>query len=162
MSHLDENKPGGRWVCTDCDPVATSDRPGFCENCGANLRPDGSIQSIHGRPDDVIRVHRELSAVAAKDRAQRRTPWASGSFYLVALVAAIFALLVVGRALPLWALPIVAMAAVLIVATIGALQLRQDERLSERNFLKLMLTVLARLPSLLQSKKSRTDEGPDA
>jgi hypothetical protein len=126
------------------------------------LRPDGSVESIRGTSGDVIRVHRELSATAAKDREQRRTPWASGSFYLVALVVAIFALLAVGRALPLWALPIVAAAAVLIVATIGALQLRHDERLSERNFLKLMLTVLARLPSLLRSRKSHTDDGPGA
>jgi hypothetical protein len=40
---------------------------------------------------------------------------------------------------------------------VGALQLRQDERLSERNFLKLMAAVLARLPSLLRHGRSGTD-----
>jgi Flp pilus assembly protein TadB len=127
------------------------------------LRKDGSIQALRGPPDDVIRVHQEVaSAIAARDRERRRTPWASGSFYLVVLVVAVLVLLLVGRALPLWALPITAVAAVLIVVIVGALQLRQDERLSERNFLRLMAAVLARLPSLLRLGRSGTDGRPDA
>jgi hypothetical protein len=72
----------------------------------------------------------------------------------------VLVLLLVGRALPLWALRIIAVATVLAVATVGAMQLRHDQRLTERNFLKLMLTVLARLPSLLRSRKSDTDDRP--
>lgn len=38
----------------------------------------------------------------------------------------------------LWALPIVIIGAILAMSIIGAFQLRQDERLNEDNFLKLM------------------------
>lgn len=145
-----------RWVCPRC--ALSSDERGICPACDTRLRRNGRVKSIQGDADDVIRVHRELSAIATADREQRKTPWRSGSFYLVALIATVLVLLVVGRALPLWALPIVAITAVLGVVTVGAIQLRHDQRLSERNFVKLMLKVLARLPSLLRSTKSSADD----
>jgi beta-lactamase regulating signal transducer with metallopeptidase domain len=53
--------------------------------------------------------------------------------------------LVTGKMLALWALPIVVVAAALVVVAaallvsiVGALQMRQDDRLSERGFLRLM------------------------
>jgi Flp pilus assembly protein TadB len=126
------------------------------------LRRDGSIRSVRGHPDDVIRVHEQVtSAIMARNQTRRRTPWAAGSFYLVVLVVTVLLLLLAGRALPLWALPIIAVAAVLIVLIIGALQLRHDERLSERNFLKLMAAVSARLPALLRSGRPGADSRSD-
>jgi hypothetical protein len=84
-----------------------------------------------------------------------RSPWASGSFYLVAVVV-MFALLgVIGSLLPIWVLPLIIVGGLLAVSIIGALQLRQDERLSDESFLKLMALALERLP--LVRKLMRTD-----
>jgi Flp pilus assembly protein TadB len=77
----------------------------------------------------------------------------SGSFYLLALVAILALLLVAGAVLPVWALPVVVIGGLLGVAVIGALQLRQDERLSQKNFMELMVMTLARLPLLLKGRK---------
>jgi len=63
------------------------------------------------------------------------------------------ALLVAGRVLSVWALPVMIAGSVLLVAVVGALQMRQDERLSERGFLRLMGDVLRRLPRILAGGK---------
>lgn len=65
-------------------------------------------------------------------------PWVSGSFYLIVIIAVVVVFSVAGHVLSIYALPIVVIGGLLALAIIGALQLRQDERLSEDNFLKLM------------------------
>lgn len=55
-------------------------------------------------------------------------------------------LLVVGSVLPLWALPIVVVGVALVVSIVGVLQLRQDDRLSEIGFVRLMGDTLKLLP----------------
>ena len=49
--------------------------------------------------------------------------------------------------------------AILMVSVVGALQMRQDERLSERGFLRLMADVYRRLPLLLTRKQDTSDSG---
>jgi hypothetical protein len=65
----------------------------------------------------------------------------------------------VGRVLAAWALPLVIVGAVLLVSVVGALQMRQDDRLSERGFLRLMADVVRRLPLLLAQRRARAQEG---
>ncbi len=67
-------------------------------------------------------------------------------FYLVCVVVVVGLLLVAGRVLPPWTLPVIIVGAVILVAVVGALQLRQDDRLSERSFLALMREALRYLP----------------
>lgn len=69
-----------------------------------------------------------------------------GLFYLVVAVVIISLLLVVGRLAPWWAFPLVVLGAVLLVSLVGALQMRQDDHLTEVGFLKLMGDALRRLP----------------
>jgi hypothetical protein len=78
----------------------------------------------------------------------RNSPWRSGSFYLFAFVSPTTLLLVVGRILALWLVPVVASASLLSILVIGALQLRHDEALSEEGFLRLIHIVLRKLPTL--------------
>jgi hypothetical protein len=82
----------------------------------------------------VEAVARQLSddAAARREAARLRSPWFSGLFYLAVVVVFVALLLVVGRVLPLCALPVIALVAALLVSIVGALQMRQDERLSER------------------------------
>jgi len=65
-------------------------------------------------------------------------PWISGSFYLVAAVVMMAVLAVISKNVSWYILPVVIIGGILIVTVIGALQLRQDEKLSGANFLTLM------------------------
>lgn len=85
------------------------------------------------------------------EAARLRSPWFSGLFYLTVAIVIISLLLVVGRLSPWWAFPLVVLGAILLVSVVGALQMRQDDHLSERGFLKLMADVLRRLPLVVPS-----------
>lgn len=76
------------------------------------------------------------------------SPWASGSFYLIVFIVVLAALSVVGHMLPLVALPIITIGAVIALSVIGAFQMRQDSKLSEKNFLELMALSFRYLPWL--------------
>ncbi|MFQ6029094.1 MAG: COR domain-containing protein, partial [Dehalococcoidia bacterium] len=77
---------------------------------------------------------------------QARNPWVSGSFYLFAVV--ILTGLVVGVSLLFspYFLAAIIVPVVLLLMIVGAFQLRQDERLSDQSFLKLMGMSLEKLP----------------
>lgn len=81
-------------------------------------------------------------------------PWLSGSFYLCVLVLVIASLAAAGHILSVYALPVVVGGGIIAVSVIGALQLRQDEKLSEKNFLELMTLSLKFLPSIKRQGKS--------
>jgi hypothetical protein len=80
-------------------------------------------------------------------------PWVSGSFYLVAAGVIIVVLLVVAEHLSIWALPLVLTEAILIISILGALQLKNDERLSDESFIKLMGLSFRYLPLLRHREK---------
>src|SRR5260370_3395690 len=84
-----------------------------------------------------------------------QNPWKSGSFYLIGFLSIIIILLIAGKVLPLFTLPIVVICGILALAIIGALQLRQDNRLTEENFLNLVSLSLTKL-----FLTSRRDENP--
>ncbi|MEV6241200.1 zinc ribbon domain-containing protein [Lentzea sp. NPDC051838] len=130
------------WTCSSCGQV-NNER--FCDSCGVDFAR-GRVSRIAGRPDDVLRVYQEVQ----RREAERRSPWLTGSFYLVLFVIVIAALLVVGKVASAWVLPIVVVGGLLAVAVVGALQLRHDDKLSERGFLRLMITALGKLPALLR------------
>jgi GTPase SAR1 family protein len=75
-----------------------------------------------------------------------KSPWASGSFYLFSFLAVIIALGVLAGTVSARVLVIVIVAGVLFVPLIGALQLRQDGRLSEKSFVTVIKLVIGQLP----------------
>jgi internalin A len=93
-------------------------------------------------------VHEKTIPVLRSERSRPASPWLSGLFYLfaVAAIAAVFA--AVGKVVSPWALPVIIGGAVLTLAVVGALQLRQDRGLTEKSFLTLMGMALRRLPWL--------------
>jgi len=94
----------------------------------------------------------ELGRVA--DEVLRRSPWFSGSFYLAAAVILLTALTIVaGNTKPL-AFPVVVVASFAGVTLIGALQLFNDNRLSEQNFMLLIDLSLKRVLLPLVKKKT--------
>src|SRR5258708_7459273 len=99
---------------------------------------------------DAEEVQRVSLAVLEKMKPSKvyPNPWVSGSFYLIVFIVIIAAFAVVGKVLPSYVLPIILIGAILALSVIGALQMRQDEKLSEENFLKLMTLSFKYLPWL--------------
>jgi len=86
--------------------------------------------------------------------------WITGGFYLVSIISIGTLFLVMANFVPLIALPIVIIGSLLSLSIVGAFQLRQDESLSQKNFLSLMLMVFRQIPFLRKSgeeKKTKTD-----
>jgi internalin A len=78
----------------------------------------------------------------------RKSPWVSGLFYLLGLAVIMGLIAVISQNVAWYVLPIVIIGGLLAISVIGALQLRQDERLGEANFLKLMIESFKRMPLL--------------
>ena len=67
-------------------------------------------------------------------------------------------LLVAANTIPLWILPVIVIGALLALSIIGAFQLRQDERLTQKNFLELMILTFKRLPLLTPGTNETNDK----
>ena len=76
------------------------------------------------------------------------SPWSSGLFYLIGAVVLLTLIAVIATRLPWYVLPVVIIGSLLVLVVVGALQLRQDQRLSQKNFLTLMIESFKRLPLL--------------
>ncbi|HMG04420.1 MAG TPA: hypothetical protein VK581_03105 [Chthoniobacterales bacterium] len=122
-------------------------------------------QELKAALDHVTRAHHEvlgalpsgasrlLDPGGVADEILRRSPWFSGAFYLSAAVVLLTALTIVaGNVKPLM-FPLVVGGAFVGLTLIGALQLRNDGRLSEENFVKLIDLALRRVLLPLTKKK---------
>lgn len=154
-----------RATCAYCGGSPTqdpkTDQGAFCSRCGALISLGDVRIEVHGQDaSEVGDVARLLTsdAVQRRDAGRLRSPWLSGTFYLAVVVVAAVLLLVVGSVLPLWALPIVVVGVALFLSMVGALQLRQDDRLSELGFIRLMGDALKLLP-LAFGRRGRSDGG---
>lgn len=87
----------------------------------------------------------------------KNNPWVSGSFYVFAIVVIMTVLAVISSSLPWYSVAIVFASGLFAVSIIGALQLRNDKKLSETNFIKLMVEAMKQLPSLLGSSKGKDE-----
>jgi len=133
---------------------------GVCGSNGCKVRVDrrGRVREISGsNVEDVLKAHRE---VAQHEAGRRRGPWLSGSFYLLALIATTGATISASRLAPPWAVPVVVVGALLGVGTVGALQLRHDDRLSERRFVDLVKMTFLNLPAVLRRSPPAVDSPP--
>ncbi|WP_156959871.1 hypothetical protein [Nocardia sp. BMG51109] len=111
-----------------------------------------TVKVTGGTPKEVQKAY-ERAFRSTVNAARRRSPWASGSFYLAAALILLAVLLAIARLAPVWAVPAVIVGAVLLVSVVGAFQLRQDDALSEYGFLTLMVAALGKLPRLIRPGK---------
>jgi internalin A len=86
-----------------------------------------------------------------------RSAWANGSFYLFAFVIVIGGLVVLAKNVSPFVLPLILIAGIIFVPTIGALQLKQDDRLSDKNFIELMKLAIGQLPLIGKFIKEKRD-----
>jgi hypothetical protein len=76
---------------------------------------------------------------------EKNNPWTAGSFYLVAYAIIVIGLLAIVKFVPGLAIAPAFIALILLVIVIGALQLKNDDRLKEKSFVELMKLVMKRL-----------------
>lgn len=84
--------------------------------------------------------------------AQKNNPWISGSFYLFLAVVVIAGLAVISNSIHWTLLPIIIIGGILLIGVIGAFQLKNDDKIGDASFIKLMTETYKRLPLLKQSK----------
>lgn len=97
---------------------------------------------------ETTTIMHEPTKEVVSTKNERANPWMSGSFYLIGFIVVIAALSVAGKLLPIPVLPIIVIGGLIALAVIGAFQLRQDNRLSEKSFLELMALSFKYLPWL--------------
>jgi hypothetical protein len=105
------------------------------------------MENIAERLDDFIGKKRPIM--------KKNNPWLSGSFYLTAAILVIITLGVLSNTVDWYLLPIVLIAGILIIGLIGVLQLRNDDRISDKSFSSLIKETYRRLPLLNQIKKDK-------
>src|SRR5690349_12048915 len=76
-------------------------------------------------------------------------------FYVFAAVVLMFTALAAAKLVNIALVPLVFFFGIVIVCVIGALQLRNDQRLSEKHFVSLMLASLKSLPLLKRDKPQK-------
>ena len=135
--------------CPSCGGTAYVDRDektAHCSTCSAILSVGAHSVTVHGvDAAEVERVSRALLSDVHASR-PRPSPWLSGSFYLLSAVVVIAILLVAAHLLPAFVLPCVFISSVILLAVIGAFQLRHDDRLNQKSFLSLMALSFRALP----------------
>jgi len=89
------------------------------------------------------------------------SPWASGSFYLVALVVIFLSVVLAFKMVPPWAIPLVIIAVVLLLTIIGAFVLKSMPGFTNESFLKLMAMVYRQVPLILGRKDKDDGKGDD-
>ncbi len=104
----------------------------------------------HHMPEESRPKHHSPTAT------QKNNPWLSGSFYLVSYVVIVatilIAIIVLNKYGVSWTtgavIPLVLIGGLLSIGIIGANQLKNDERLSDESYVKLMIESYKRLPLL--------------
>lgn len=121
------------------------------------------IQQLDKRGQELDKRHELLNHQEKNQVANKNNPWTSGSFYLVAyvvvtatIIGAIWVISIIAANNPYaWgSLPIILIAGLLGLISIGALQLKNDARYKDEEFTKLMIEVVKRVVRLGKSETS--------
>lgn len=105
---------------------------------------------------DIENIAERLDDFIGKKKPEMKTnnPWPSGSFYVIAAILIISTLGVLSNTVDWYLLPIILIAGILIIGIVGVLQLRNDDRISDKSFTSLIKETYRRLPLLNQIKKN--------
>lgn len=89
----------------------------------------------------------------ANKQKEKTNVWINGSFFLVVFIVVMTTFAVISANVPALVLPVVIIGGLLAIGIIGAFQLRNDDNLTEKNFLTLVLETYKRLPLLRGNKQ---------
>ena len=116
-----------------------------------NVKPEITVQQQQQQKNTMDNQQQSNSDNAQQPQQSSQTKriksaWANGSFYLFLFVVVIGGIGYLAGTLKLLNLIAVIVAGIVFIPLVGALQLRQDDRLSEKNFMELIKLVIAQLP----------------
>ena len=86
---------------------------------------------------------------------KKNNPWISGTFYLTIVIVIITGLAVLSQSVHWTLLPIIIISSILIVSLVGILQLKNDDRITDKSFVSLMTETFKSLPLINKSKKKK-------
>ena len=106
--------------------------------------------NINGPVDKVVIQQSDkgnnIMEEKSKSQIVAKSSWANGLFYLFVFIVVVYSLGFFAGELPFYTLCIIVIAGILFIPIIGAFQLIQDKRITEKSFLKLMKMVIGQLP----------------
>jgi Flp pilus assembly protein TadB len=105
-----------------------------------DIQENAKVAGVYNKGEQADFSHTHQPPVRAK------SAWANGLFYVFLFVTVVVTVNVTAGNLPLAAFVLTIVAGILFVLLVGILQLRQDDRLSEKNFIELAKLVLEQLP----------------
>jgi len=111
-----------------------------------NINADNYITQNTQSGDNIMRTKESRS----------KSAWANGSFYIFLFLVVFITIAVIAGSLPIYVLPLVLISGIIIVPLIGALQLRQDDRLSDKSFIELVKITMGQLPLIKGSKENKS------
>lgn len=108
------------------------------------------IRDIAGNLIDVANMAIRLEDFVGKGQSShgRANPWIAGTFYLFAVLVLLVLIAVLSSQVSWVLLPVILIGSTLILGVVGAFQLRNDDKLSESNFVQLVVETYKRLPLL--------------
>lgn len=116
---------------------------------GFNIQvAQGNVVIQQSETGDISMTQQPQDPEALPKKTKAKSSWANGLFYLFVFVVVIAALNFVAGNVPPATLALIILGGMLFIPMIGALQLRQDDQLSEKSFLELMKMVVEQLPLL--------------
>jgi len=83
---------------------------------------------------------------------KKNNPWIAGTFYLFVAIIILVLIAILSQNIQWYLLPIVIIGGLLIIGTIGALQLKNDDKLTDKSFIQLMTETFKSLPLLNKIK----------
>lgn len=161
MEWLDDYILNPRWLTYGVyqllySPLAREQQGRISEHNVPDILCDQEIEDNEGnRLNEVLMALPKDKYRQPEQSPPRRThsAWSNGLFYLLTFVVVMATLAVMANWVSWVALPVLLIGGLLAVGVIGALQMRNDERLTQKNFLELMLETYKRLPLLRGNQK---------
>lgn len=128
----------------------------YINGCNKILYKDKEI-TVLDREEAYVELNKSNKiinniTVTNNNMSKKNNPWISGSFYLFVVGVILTGLAVISNLVHWALLPIIIIGGILFVGIIGALQLKNDDKLKEDSFVKLMIETYKRLPLLKQGK----------
>ena len=118
------------------------------------LLPDKEVEKVSNFfAEQVVINHGKFEQTfKPKIMTPKNNPWISGSFYLFVAAVILTGLAVISNTVHWTLLPIIIIGGILLIGIIGALQLKNDDKLKDESFIKLMSETYKKLPLLRQGK----------
>lgn len=89
---------------------------------------------------------------------KKNNPWISGSFYLTLAIVVITGLATLSNMVHWTLFPIIIIGGVLLTGMVGLLQLKNDDKITDKSFVSLMVETYKRLPLIRRKKQPPTEQ----